>query len=262
MGDEEKVTEEEQVSEEKEEQVSEEKVDKESTKEPTPEEKIAKLISEKVAEEITKQTEASKREIQSVKDKAKAEVESAQRRARLAEGIDVATQTHMKELDPETLKDFELARLRAESQGRLSLEQEDQARRQQESYGKALSDSLHDHLGGLGIDPNDERIDWAEDSADYVSGRRRFDTSVAKIIKEKESASRESVVKEITAKIKADLGVEDANSVETTVSGGVSKSGIPTDIIKFQKWVDELPQEEYEKLKPEVDKMMAEGKIK
>ena len=232
---------------------------------PSLDDKMAELIQRKVAEELAKVTEASKREIQSAKDKARSEVESALRRARLAEGTLGATRTHLQGLDPETARDFELAQLRAESQGRLSLEQEDQARRQQETYGQALNDSLHAHLAELGIDPNDDRIDWATESPDYVSGRRRFDTSVTKIIKENASALEGSIdkkIKEATEKMKKDLGVEDANSVDTAVSGGVSKSGIPTDINKFRTWVENLPQEEYVKLKPEIDKMQASGGIK
>ena len=38
--------------------------------------------------------------------------------------------------------------------------------------------------------------------------------------------------------------------------------GIPTNKEQFEKWVDNVSQEDYEKLAPEINKMMKEGKIK
>ena len=231
--------------------------------EPSLDPKVATLINQKVAEELAKATEASKREIQSVKDKAKREVELAQKRAQLAEGTLGATQTYLKGLDPETAKEFELAQLRAEKQGRMSLEQEEQLRSQREAYAKSLQDSLYAHLKELEIDPEDKRIDWALDAPDYLTGRGRFDASVTKVLKERAKTSEADLEKRITEKIKKDLGVtEDVNSVDTSISGGVSKSGIPTNMAKFQQWADSISLEEYARLKPEIDKMLAEGKIK
>jgi len=254
------------------EQVSEPKepVSPEAGKEPTTpaptlslDPKVAELIAQKVAEELAKVTETSKREIQSVKDKARREVETAQRRAKLAEGTLGSTQTYLKDLDPETAKEFELAQLRAEKQGRMSLEQEEQMRSQQEGYAKSLQDALYAHLKELEIDPEDARVDWAADAPDYVKGRSRFDASVTKILKERAKTSETDLEKRITEKIKKDLGItEDVNSVDTAMSGGVSKSGIPTNMNKFQQWVDKLSMSEYEHLKPDIDKMLAEGKIK
>ena len=40
------------------------------------------------------------------------------------------------------------------------------------------------------------------------------------------------------------------------------KGGIPTNLEQYKKWVENLSQSEYEKLKPEIDKMKAAGKIK
>ena len=38
--------------------------------------------------------------------------------------------------------------------------------------------------------------------------------------------------------------------------------GIPTNMGQFRKWIADLPQGEYEKLAPEINKMMKEGRIK
>ena len=45
----------------------------------------------------------------------------------------------------------------------------------------------------------------------------------------------------------------------TTAGGG---GGIPTDRERFRDWIANMPQDQYEKLKPEIDKALAEGKIK
>ncbi len=44
-----------------------------------------------------------------------------------------------------------------------------------------------------------------------------------------------------------------------TIGGG---GGIPTDINIFKAWLESLPQAEYERLAPEINKMRREGKIK
>jgi len=50
----------------------------------------------------------------------------------------------------------------------------------------------------------------------------------------------------------------DPDSGKTIGSGG----GIPTNMEKFRQWVADMPQDEYEKRKPEIDKALEEGKIK
>ena len=75
--------------------------------------KMADLVAKMVANEVKKATETSKREIQSVKDRARAEVDSAAKRAHLAESSLSATKQAMSRLDPEAAQELELAELRA-----------------------------------------------------------------------------------------------------------------------------------------------------
>lgn len=195
--------------------------------EPTPltteqEAKVTQMIADATAKAVTEAKDLGKRELQSSQDKNRAEVAKAERRARLAEGTLGATHTQLQTLDPEAAKEMELAQLRAEKAGRLTLDQEATLAQQQEVQGKALQDSLTAHLAALGIDPNDKRIDWAGDSANYVQGRSRFDVSVAQIVKEDKQTMQtglEKRLKDLETKMTAS-GIE-ANSVSTAASPGV-----------------------------------------
>ena len=66
-----------------------------------------------------------------------------------------------------------------------------------------------------------------------------------------EEIAKELPTKEEKTPLKVDSG-------KTT--GG--SAGIPTNLERFKKWIEELPQERYEELAPEINKMMKEGKIK
>ena len=190
--------------------------------EPSQEEKLAALIEQKVTSAIAQATEMAKREIQSVKDRSRAEVEAAVRRAKLAENVLSVTRQRSQELDPDLAKELELSELRAKEASRATLEQESAQRQQQETFATALRNSLLAHLAALGIDPEDKRIDWAKDTANYVEGRSRFDASVAKVLKEEKQTMQSSLekrLKDLEAKISQ--ASTEANSVSTTTSPGV-----------------------------------------
>ncbi len=77
--------------------------------------------------------------------------------------------------------------------------------------------------------------------------------------KESEETRIERLVKEkIEAKYPG-IYASDANAP----GGGVSGEGIPTDMVSFRKWLNDMPQEEYEKkYASKVSEMMRSGKIK
>jgi hypothetical protein len=195
--------------------------------EPSVDEKIAAMIQtakDEVAKEIAKVTESARREIQSAKDKSRAEVEAAQRKAKTAEISAGAAQKYLRENDPEAAEKLELTMLRAKDENRQVSDEEAAIKVQQEAYTKALQDSLNSHLTDLGIDLNDPRIDWAKDASDFVSGRTRFDVSVAKIIKENMQTAQSGLEKRLSElEKKAKEEDTEANSVETGTSGGVPK---------------------------------------
>jgi len=227
----------EQVSQTEQVSTTGETTQKVETPEISAEQKMATLIQTEVAKAIALEMEKSKRELQSVKDKARAEVESAQRRARLAETTLGTARTKIGEQDPELAKELELQELRAREQGRMTLEQEEQLRQQQTAFAQKLNASLIAHLESLGIDPKDSRIDWASDATEYVQGRSRFDASVAKIIgadkqtMQTEKSSLEKRLSDLEAKVNQ-VSVE-ANSVNTTTSQGVVAGSDAEFIKKF-----------------------------
>ena len=252
MADEEKeVVQGEQVS--KEETVSEE-VKPEEKEEPKVEPKdqpFSEAQEARMQQLMTEAKETGRREMQAIKDR---EVTDANRRARLAESDSTAYRTSFADLDEESRNKAELARL--QSREVISGQAE-----QAESYRQQLKDSLVSSLEVLGIDPNDRRIDWAENETSLFAGRSKFDASVARILREDRKVSEDKqsqTFKDMEAKMRKDLGLD---SVVTDISAGTS-SGIPTDLEKFKEWVKVVPQAEYEALKPEIDKMQAAGKIK
>lgn len=238
---------------------------------PTPEE----ILNQKIADAVTKalaegneksrqDREMAKREIQSAKDVAL----DAQRRAKLAETALGAARTHLQSVDPDAGEKLELVELRAREQSRLAVEQEEQTTQQATQYQATIVQRFHDDMTqfvtGIGINPSDQRIDWATDAPDLLTRQKRILDSVTKVQKENVKAQELSIdkkFKEATERMRKELGGEDVNSVET-LTGGVSVDGIPTDITRFRKWVADLPQAEYEKNASKINQMMREGKIK
>jgi len=228
---------------------------------PSPEEvKLTELVNAKVAEALSKVTEASKREIQSTKDKAKAEVESALRKARLAETVQEATMRQVRASDPDAYTSIELARYKAQEEAAKTLELEEVSRRQFEEFQSQFTGSLREIVTDMGIDPTDSRIDWATDAPNYLEANKRVMKSAAKIKKDKETEwqkEQDEKFKAAEKKLRIDLGLD---SVDTSASLG-NYVGIPTNMEAFRAWVREKP-EEYRKNKAKVTEMQAKGLIK
>ena len=184
---------------------------------------VAEMIQAKVAEEVRKATEAARREIQSVKDRSRAEIESAQRRARLAETTLGETKTRVKDLDPDVAKEMELVELRARVSTQTMSEQEEQTKRAQLEFQQQFYSGLNQFVSALGVDPNDTRIDWGTDAANYLEAQTRVLNSVAKIQKEAQTTAQsswEKRLKTLEEQTKKAENIE-VNSVNTTTSSGV-----------------------------------------
>jgi len=182
---------------------------------------IDTLIQQKVAEAMSQATEQAKRELQSIKDKSRAEIETAARRARLAEGTLGAVKTQLQGIDPDMAKEIELAELRAKEQGRSTLEQEEAAVRGQAEFHQKFLDNLSEVVTSMGIDPSDKRIDWAQDAPDYLIAQRRVLDSAQKIQKEVLQA-KESVMEKRLKDLEAKVGQAniEVNSDSTAASEG------------------------------------------
>ena len=223
------------------------------------------ITEERLQQLLAQQAETLKRSLQSEKDKAVAEVrreaEKALRRERLEKD---AIKSSLRGYDADSGKSpaeaLELAELRARDQVYQQSEVEETQRKQSEAYVQQLKTSLTDSLRELEIDPEDKRIDWAAEEPNYLTGRSRFDKSVAKIVKEnrtKEKDSLEKRLKDVELRIN-----KEANSVDTSVSGSASVESIPTDMAQFREYIANLPQKEFEAKQAKINEMLKTGKIK
>lgn len=230
-----------------------------------PEAQAQPITEERLQQLLAQQAETLKRSLQSEKDKAVAEVrreaEKALRRERLEKD---AIKASLKGYDADSGKSpqeaLELAELRARDQVYQQSEVEEAQRKQSEAYNQQLRASLVDSLKELEIDLEDKRVDWGEGAPDYLTGRSRFDKSVAKIVREnrtKEKDSLEKRLKDVELRIN-----KEANSVDTSVSGSASMESIPTDMAQFKEWIAKLPQKEYEAKQAKINEMLKTGKIK
>ena len=163
-----------------------------------------------------------------------------ERRAKLAEGTLGAARSHLQSTDPELAKEMELAELRAERAGRTTVEQEETMARQQAEFHQGFIDRQTQFITDLGIDPKDERIDWAGDAPNYLDAMERIQRSVSKIQKDSvqtQIAAQTARLKELEARVNQ-VNVE-ANSVETTTSQGVVAGSDAEFVKKFAS--EELP---------------------
>ena len=201
----------------------------EPTKAPEPPKAPDALTEDKVkqliAEAVKQSKELGKRELQGQQDRNKAELARVQRRAQTAEKAIEDARTRIATTDPEVAKELELAQLRADREGRLLTEQEEAAIQQQSEFHKQFHDTLNQFVKGLGIDPEDKRIDWATDAPNYLVAQQRVLDSVSIIQKANLAILQsgfEKRLKDIEAKVAAQS--TEANSVETSTSPGVTSA--------------------------------------
>jgi len=223
---------------------------------PEQEAKLQQIVTEAASRAAEVAKEAGKREMQGIKDR---EVAEAKKAARLAESRAKIYESSFEGLDEDTRKDVELARLRGESQYHQTARQEEEKQKAQEAYFDQLNKSLVSNLESLGINPKDERVDWAQDAPYYIQGRSRFDSSVAKILKENElkrikeiEDKAKAAFDEMERKLRVELGLE---SHDTSMSGGGTRTFTAAEIAA-------MSLAEYEKVQGEIIKAQKEGKIK
>ena len=221
---------------------------------PSPEvEEVEKPLTMKQLEEIlTKTLEPISRRIQGADDRSQAALD----RARMLEEISTDIGKGFAEADPEGA---ESAKLKARVK---FYEQRDAMIRQQQAamtHHQRFLDNMKQFIVESGVDVNDKGIDWGKDTRDYIEMQDRILTSVAKVQKEKSKVGESKASQK--AKDLENLARKEVDSVETLTPMGAGK-GIPTDRVALEKWVNNLSVEEYKKLKPDIDKMMAQGKIK
>lgn len=177
------------------------------------EEQVKQLISG-----LAEQTDLSKRELQSFKDKALKEIGEAQARAQFAEESLAGVEAGFKETDPEAA---EMARLRTSDAQHRRMGVAQIQRQQAEVFDKSFQENMNQFITGMGIDPEDKRLDWAPEDRSYLSKQQRILASVSKIQKENQKVTEEKLTQQqvdFEAKIRKDLGLD---SEDTSISPGV-----------------------------------------
>ncbi len=208
----------EQVS--SEEQVSPEVKPEDKPKEEPREEPQPQPLTEERLQQILAQDRERTR--QSSRDIARTEIDEANRRVRRAEAETLAYKSSFDGLDEDAKKEAELNLLRSQGKEYQSFMQDEEQRRRAESYRQTLQTSLVENVKALGIDPDDKRIDWAENETDFLAGRSKFDASVAKILKEEKGVTEKKMTddfKVLEANLRKDLGLDKVDTT-TTASGG------------------------------------------
>jgi len=182
-------------------------------------------VAQMVQAELAKATESAKREIQSIKDKARAEVDQHLRKSQLAEATLNQVRSKLKDADPAFAEQLEVEELRVRDRAYRSQEQEQATYQQQAQFDQQFKQNLSQFVSGLGVNPEDKRVDWGEDAANYLDKQNRILASVVKIQQEESKAAttkRSQEFKEMEMKLRKDLGLD---SVDTSnpATRGVSK---------------------------------------
>lgn len=218
------------------------------------ESKMAELIKAEVA----KATEAAKREIQSVKDKAAAEISRHISGRQLADNIARTATAKLKEIDPATATEIELQQVRGELNVRTTLEQQERQRIEQQERQDKLFNNLQKKIKKLGVDPLDPRLQG------IGAGIKDFDDFEMAVLDKAEELKKEQdkamsanddkvtkLEKEI-AELKKQLNLE-SNSVDSSIPGATAVKGIPTKIGELNKYIQSLSDAEYAAKKKDID---------
>lgn len=208
---------------------SKEHLEGDTQTQPLTEEVLTQRVNDAVAKAIAAQIETANRQIQSIKDKSKAEVEAASRRAKQSERTLTHVKGALKDADPDTLKEFELAELRSMVAGHQGMEQDEKSRREQAEFESKFQGSVTHHLNELGIDSNDKRIDWGSDASNYLDKRERIDASIRQIIKQNATdaeAALDNKLKDEMAKMRKELGLDSVDTANPTGAGGKSEEAV------------------------------------
>ena len=183
-------------------------------------------VAQMVQAELAKATEAAKREIQSIKDKARAEVDQHLRKSQLAEATLNQVRSKLKDADPAFAEQLEVEELRVRDRAYRSQEQELAAYQQQAQFDQQFKQNLSQFVSGLGVNPEDKRVDWGDDAPNYLEKQNRILASVVKIQQDESKVAatkRSQEFKELEMKLRKDLGLDSVDTANPTVARGISK---------------------------------------
>lgn len=226
-----------------EERVSQEQVpDGEAT---TPEADTQSDSKEELMKQFSNELDKAKRHFQGVAQKQVNEFRRELEQERYYRGIaeekvDAMQQRYLESLDGEGQVKYLTQRIHdMERQSRAPVPQPVQ------DQGPSVNDILREQIRAQGVDPDDSRIDWANDESDYRRGAERLGASIAKIkgddIDKKIKAEIAKIEKAARAKVEEEYEVGSGARVETggTHAGGQKK------VTRKQIVDDDISDEDY-----------------
>jgi hypothetical protein len=215
------------------------------TNEPSPEERLAQLIDQRVTDQVSKEVEAkvrllteqSRREIQSAKDKAKAEVQRAQREAQSLGQVLDATRTQLAQDDPELATRLRLLQLESTDRTRQVEEQQRQLEEARREAETTFQESVATIVKGLGLDPSDPKIDKAEDTPNFTEKMTRILSSAVAARNEVDARKQEGFEERLKAletgkTTQTQQANKDANSVDVSSSSSGGDNAPEAEFVK------------------------------
>lgn len=230
--------------------------------EPSLEERVAAAVKAQIGPIL----ESSKREIQSAKDKAAAEVRRAAEQVSTVQASNEALRRMVSTYDPEAAKTMELNELRA-----FHAEHTHQAA-QISQFNSALAsfrEEMLEQASDDGVDPSRIEPYFQEvvQTGDFRGIAKKIRAEVKKaaaptaaVIKAEVDKATKALKEELAA-LRKEYGAE-VNGVDTSVAAGASGSGIPTNKAAFAKWYRELPDDKAKAMEQEINAALDSGRIK
>jgi len=179
------------------------------------------------------------------------------RMKKLNEGLIKSSQAIQDRLDKRDREEVEREREKYQDKpDKLSAITEKQARREAESKLTKVEQELEDEKAKTAEAQGVSAKYTKEQNAREIATRLGVDFKPLMKFTDGSTEAMEDLAKSLPKKGETQTITPDSGK---TIGGG---EGIPTNLEQFKKWVETIPQEEYEKLKPQIDKMRASGKIK
>ena len=173
------------------------------------EERVQQMIAEATSKAVDEAKEAGRRELQGQQ----ARNRNAEQRVRTAEAESASYKESFSGLDEDIKDNVELKRLQ-------SREKNEGQRVELEQYNTQLKQSLRDEVKTLGIDPDDNRIDYALEAGSYFEGRKLFSESTAKILRAKDT-EKDKALDDKFKQFKSDIRKElELDNVDTSTPIG------------------------------------------
>jgi len=179
------------------------------------EDRVKAMIAEAAAKAVADAKETGRRELQSQQDRNRVEREKLLREK-------AALITRLKDTDPEALDEIDLQRFRSEEAEKAKLESQQSEIDGAEKAKETFFTDMRERITDLGLDPDDQGIDWAKDATSFSEANSRILKSVSRIQKSRAEKANAETAKAIESRVRQSLGID---SVDTSQGGGATSDG-------------------------------------